>query len=457
MSANEREFLVRIGASSPQQPASEPPAHEANGSPTPPAAPALAGKFSPDSADTGPIPIPRGGAHRVDTEQDPEQPDGFTAAQPRTRVPLHQQPPAQPDQHTSWAGAEFGEDYGRLGLPDTAAQRWAASASGARAHSPQAPRYQVKAADLTPRHTRASSRGWRKWLYKTSFGAINVGESADEIELRQLNTAIKSPLAGAHSVTVVGGKGGAGKTSLTSAVASVFADVRKKDPVLAADADPTQAANLPDRIAPQASASFSDVIAGKELHRNADLRNFVGQNTDTGLDVLAGPARANGTGELDAHTYTQAHQRLQLLYNLLFTDTAVDFRHPVMAAVLDHSDSLVLVASAAPEGLTGAVRALDWLERAGYGRFFGRMVLVINHIRVFENRRARKETKRLVADMRAQFANRMAGERIFEVPYDSHIAEAGVLELERLAPKTRRELLKICAAIASGFGSEARR
>lgn len=316
-------------------------------------------------------------------------------------------------------------------------------------------RSQRSANDLHRARKRPSKRGWRKWLYKASFETINVGESRDEIEVRLLTTAIKAPLSGPHSIVVTGGKGGCGKTVVTSAVATVFAQIRKKDPVLAADADPAQAANLPDRIAPEASSTFADVLAEQEIKRNSELRNYTGQNLETGLDVLAGPARVGGHTDLDAATYTDAHVRLQKLYNLLFTDTGVDFRHQVMKAVLDGADSLIMVASAIPDGLAGANIALEWLEAAGYKRLEPNMVIVINHIRAFDGRKDRKRTLRQVEEMKAEFVKRVPEDRIFELPYDPHIAEAGVLEFELLAPRTRRVLMKIAAATASGFGTAA--
>lgn len=316
------------------------------------------------------------------------------------------------------------------------------------------PRVVGKANAFARTRTITPSRGWRKWLYEASFHTINVGESADEIELRQLIGVVKSPMVGTHAVTVVGGKGGAGKTSVTTGLASMFADIRKKDPVLAADADPTQGADLPDRIAPDAPASFGDIVAANHLRRKADLQRYVGQNPESGLDVLAGQARGSAhRGELGAQTYIQARERLDLYYNLLVTDTGVDFGHPVMPAVLKGTDSLVMIASAIPDGLAGAWRALNWLDDAGYDRLWPRMVVVINHIRAFDGRRDRVETARMVADAKEQFASRVPQERIFELPYDRHIAEAGVLELDQLAGKTHREFLRIAAAIAAGFRS----
>ena len=139
--------------------------------------------------------------------------------------------------------------------------------------------------------------------------------------------------------------------------------------------------------------------------------------------------------------------------HLLFTDTGVDFGHAVMPGVLASADSLIMVASAVPDGLAGANIALQWLDSSGYKRFEPNMVIVINHIRAFDGRKDRKRTQRQVQEMREEFTKRVSEDRIFELPYDPHIAEAGVLEYELLAPSTRRVLMKIAAATAGGFGA----
>lgn len=394
-----------------------------------------------DGTDTGPIPVHRQSQGSRPTTGQQQPPQFYHSGY---------QPPAQPQEPASYAARPQQQPQ---------APQWHTAPSAAPANLPVpvgagvVARSQRSATDLHRARKRPSKRGWRRWLYKASFEKINVGESRDEIEVRLLETAIKAPLSGPHSVVVTGGKGGCGKTVVTSAVATVFAKYRQKDPVLATDADPAQAANLPDRIAPEASSTFADVMAEADLRRNSELRNYVGQNVDSGLDVLAGPARVGGHTALDAETYASAHRRLQSLYNVLFTDTGVDFGHPVMKAVFDGTDSLIMVASAVPDGLAGANIALEWLEAAGYKRFEPNMVIVINHIRAFDGRKDRKRTRRQVEEMKAEFVKRVAEERIFELPYDPHIAEAGVLEYELLEPTTRRVLMKIAAATAGGFGT----
>lgn len=308
--------------------------------------------------------------------------------------------------------------------------------------------------EILPPPRRPSAVGWRKWLYQTSFGAVNVGESRDEAELRELTAVVRSPWRGIHSLAVLGGNGGVGKTMLTAAIGSMMSELRRKEMVLATDADPSQSANLASWIDPSASSSFSDVLAEHEPERNFDLRFFVGQNTDTGLDVLGANAHSvRPAGELNSDIYSTAHRRLQRLYSLLITDTGVDFWHPVMPGVLKCADGVVLVASAAPGGAEGAVRAIEWLIGEGYDYLVPRTVVVINHLRGYDDREDRRNTERLVAAMVGRFQRWIAPNRIMAMPYDPHIAMAGPLDIHQLQPDTWHALLTATASVSAGLAS----
>ncbi|MCW2687531.1 MAG: ATPase involved in chromosome partitioning [Mycobacterium sp.] len=310
-------------------------------------------------------------------------------------------------------------------------------------------RDQLRAAELIAVRKIPSSRGWRKWLYQASFKKVNTGESADERELRRLNAAVATPLRGTYSMVVLGGKGGAGKTTTAAAIGSILAGLRN-DKVVAMDADPAQAANLASRIDPTAASSFRDVLADEHLVRYSDMRSHVGQN-DPGLDVLASNQALSGRQPMDTATYTEAHQVLQRFYSLLIADCGVDQEHAVMAGVLDTADTVVMVASAVPDGAEGADKVMRWLSESGYRQLGSRMVLVVNHIRGYTSRRDRKESERLVATLVERFSRWVPVERIFVIPFDRHIATAGVIDLDQLRPQTRRRFLELTATVATGF------
>lgn len=318
-------------------------------------------------------------------------------------------------------------------------------------------RDKLRATDLIAPRKIESSKGWRKALYVMSGSLINVGESADEQKVRALKAAVNANVRGTYTIAVLGGKGGVGKTVQTASIASLFANLRRNDRVVAIDADPAQAANLATRVDPKA-ASMREINSDTNLHRYADVRALTGQNA-VGLDVVASPRHAGVRGEaLDAEEFSAAHARLQRFYSVLFVDCGVDLDHKIMAGVLDRADAVMMVASAVPDGAEGASTNFEWLRDGGYHQLLARTVLLINHIRPPHNRKDRKTTARLVGTMAEHFKHWVPEQRIIEVPFDAHIATAGVVELSQLNPATERKVLEAAAALASGFaaGAEAR-
>ncbi|WP_067856851.1 MinD/ParA family protein [Mycolicibacterium wolinskyi] len=313
---------------------------------------------------------------------------------------------------------------------------------------------QVRATDLVAVKKIPSSRGWRKWLYRLSFGTINTGESPDEQRVRAMRDQIAAPMGGTLRIAVIGGKGGAGKTSAAVAIGSHIAALRRHEHVIAIDADPGQGANLAVRIDRSAASSYAEIIAARNVVRYSDMRARVGHNT-AGLDVLASPSHRGATaqsGNVTAEAYQHALRRLENFYNVVVTDCGVDIRHPVMDSVLGSANAVVMVTSAVPDGAEGAAKQIDWLSHhPRYRALLDRMVLVINHVRPATGGRDRKNTASLVEIIEERFGRWIPPERIFVVPYDEHIATAGVLELDELDPVTRRRFLEVTAAIAAGF------
>jgi MinD-like ATPase involved in chromosome partitioning or flagellar assembly len=330
---------------------------------------------------------------------------------------------------------------------------WSPPPAGSAAPGGQLLGEQVRANDLVSAKKTPSSLGWRKWIHKLSFGSINPGESPDEQFVRWNRDQISSPLAGTFSVVVLGGKGGVGKTSSTVVIGSTFAALRPREQVIALDADPGQGANLAVRIDRSASSSYGDIVAAKDLVRYSDIRARVGHNI-IGLDVLASPAHRASTarGVITGELYVNTRRRLEQFYNILLTDCGVDIQHPVMDGVLTHADALVMVTSAMPDGAEGAAKQMDWLaHHPRYRHVLNRMVLVINHIRPASHRRDRKDTDALIDILVERFGQWVPEERIVVVPYDRHIARAGVIDLDELNPLTRRRFLEVTGSLATGF------
>jgi MinD-like ATPase involved in chromosome partitioning or flagellar assembly len=348
-----------------------------------------------------------------------------------------------------------------LGPPADVTSRHGRSDGGGQftaAGSGELPGEQLRATDLVAVKKIPSSRGWRKWLYRSTFGAINPGESAGEQQVRWMCDEVAAPLSGTFSVVVLGGKGGVGKTTATVAIGSTFAMLRPREQVIAIDADPGQGANLAVRIDRSAASSFNDIVLANDLIRYSDMRARVGHNR-IGLDVLASPAHRAATVQagVDAQLYGQTRTRLEQFYNILLTDTGVDIQHPVMEGVFGSANAVVLVTSAVPDGAEGAAKQMDWLSNhPRHRQVLSRMVLVINHIRGYDGRKDRKATEKLVDTLTERFGRWVPPDRIFVVPFDHHIATAGVIDLEELAPLTRRRFLEVSAALTTNFAADRR-
>lgn len=306
---------------------------------------------------------------------------------------------------------------------------------------------ELRAAGLVGEPKIPSARGWRKWLRVATFGLVAVEESADERQVRELKTSIDSPLRGTYSVVVLGGKGGAGKTTTAIGVGSMLALLRH-DKVVAIDGNPDIGANLAERIDPTAASSFREVLADDRLERYADIRSHVGQSRASGLDVLAANRDVSDRKLLDAKTYLAAHDRLLRFYSVLVTDSGTNVEHPVMKGLLANANSIVVVASSTRDSAQAAGKVMDWLGESGYRELLARSVVVLNDVTGHTDRK-------LIGTLVETFSRRVGGNRVFVLPYDPHIGAAGVVDIDQLRPATRRRFLEITAAVASNFAATA--
>jgi MinD-like ATPase involved in chromosome partitioning or flagellar assembly len=309
----------------------------------------------------------------------------------------------------------------------------------------------LRAGDLvTPRKV-PPTRGWRHWLYLAAFRKINLGGSRDELYERELIAQVAANLRGTYTVAVLGGKGGSGKTVITTCLASTVRSHRS-DPVVAIDADPAEGANLADRIDPKAG-TVRAILSDGHLNRYTDMRSLTGQNS-SGLDVVASPQHGGAsTTAIAPDEFHDAHAQLATFYNVLLVDSGQQLGHEVMPEVLRSANAIVLVASADTGGSAGADTNVKWLESKGYHELLSRMVVVINHHRPAASRKDRKATAQLVQATGDHFRRRVGEKRVFVLPFDEHLATSAVVNIVELNKTTRRRLLEISAALAQGFST----
>ena len=380
-----------------------------------------------------------------------DTPEGWTP--PRGEAPTPPTRPAAADTRPKQrpgppAPAQRGEprppQWAQAGPAPTGRERWAEQRGGepAAAAAPQSWSYsdQIRSAELVPSRKIPPARGWRRAVYKGTFGLVNLGQSPDELRQAELHAKVRSLLRGRYKVGVLG-KGGTGKTTIAACVGSIFAEIRQEDRVVAIDAD-TAFGKLGSRIDPNVAGSYWELAADQYLNSFADMRTRVGNNT-SGLFVLAGETSTARRRVLDAAIYREATSRLDNHFTISIIDCGSTMDSGVTQEVLNDLDALIVVSSPWLDGASAAGQTLDWLGANGYTGLLHRTVVVLND----SDGHADTKTRSTLRDYFSRH-----GQTVIELPFDGHLRPGGVIDIDNEMNRvTRRRVLEIAAAIAEHF------
>ncbi|WP_293001323.1 MinD/ParA family protein [Mycobacterium sp.] len=299
--------------------------------------------------------------------------------------------------------------------------------------------------DFTPRERTTApgpAYGWRRAVFKATFGLVNLGPSATERQDAAYEAAIGSALRGNFKVGVLG-KGGVGKTTVAASVGSIFAELRRQDRVVAIDAD-TAFGRLGSRIDPRTNGSYWEIASDQNLRSFADVSSRVGSNS-AGLYVLAGEPTAGPRRVLDPALYREATSRLDRHFTIAIIDCGSTMDAPVTQEALNDLDALIVVSSPWADGAGAAAQTMEWLAAHGRTSLLRRTVVVLNDSDGHSDKRHRSA-------LAHQFLER--GQKVVEVPFDPHLRPGGVIDVRsELARKTRRTFLEISAAVAGFFAA----
>ncbi len=294
--------------------------------------------------------------------------------------------------------------------------------------------------ELVPERRLPPARGWRRLVFRASFGLINPGPSPDEVRQAELESRIRGVLRGHYKIGVLG-KGGVGKTTVSACVGSVFAELRQEDRVVAVDAD-TAFGKLGSRVDPRAAGSYWELATDQHLETFADIRGRVGNNA-AGLFVLAGEATPARRRVLDPAIYREATARLDRYFSISIVDCSSTMDSPVTQEVLRDLDALIVVSSPWVDGAAAAGQTMDWLANRGLTGLLQRTVVVLND----SDGHADKRTRSILAQ---QFGGQ--GQAVVEVPFDGQLRPGGVIAgTAVMSPRTRRKFLEVAAALAAHF------
>lgn len=285
-----------------------------------------------------------------------------------------------------------------------------------------------------------AKQGWRGLVHNVT--RINLPPGPDETYEMALKERVQRMVRSTFPITVMGVKGGVGKTVVTEVLGSTFSAVRG-DRVIAVDLDP-DAGNLIARHGRESTLSIADLAAEGTSTRYLDVRAHTSQNQSTRLEVLTGPDFARTPKTLEESDLEAVMPILGEHYSLVLMDTGTGLKTALMGAVLRQARSLVMVSSASIDSLEETQLSIEWLRHNGYQELLDTMVLVINNV---QRGKPNVSLDRAVK----QFGRQIGRERIFVLPFDSHIFEGRQITLELLSARSRRRYLELAARIAELF------
>lgn len=301
-----------------------------------------------------------------------------------------------------------------------------------RASEPPKPRHRTPAPEVSAK----ANRSWKDRILGL-FRGKNTEEPVND-EMRSLQRSIP----GTINVAFINRKGGVGKTLTTTLTGMTLAHHRN-DHVIAVDASP-EGGELGDRVEREQYGSVRSLIRQLDaVKRYSHVRTHTSQD-QTGLEVLGSDPEAVGEPELSPDEYRALMSVMRDYYQFILTDCAQGINTPVMEAVLDEADVLVLVSEGA-DGMRSATWVASQLadENGPYGDRYAH--LVDDMVVVVTQRTAQSNVDMgKVADHFRTFAR-----KVVELPYDQAIEGGGAFTLDDVAQSTLQAGLDVATAITT--------
>lgn len=290
---------------------------------------------------------------------------------------------------------------------------------------------------LLTRSAAAPVSGWRRWLYQATLGYVNLGDS-DQVRIQRAMEHRIALRLGERTryVPVLSRKGGVGKTTVTTLLGMVLAELRE-DRVIAMDANPDRG-TLSDRSPGRADFTARQLVKDRfTVDSFAQLSNYTARDGSR-LDVLA-----SDTDPMVAHAFDDADYRavtdiLGRYYSIVLTDSGTGMVHSVMKGTLEKADAVVLVSGGSVDEARLASETLSWLEAHGRQDLVAKATVVINMV-------AGNRTLVNIDEIEQHFLSRV--KNVVRIPHDRHLAEGSRIRLGQLKPATRAAAVELAALV----------
>jgi MinD-like ATPase involved in chromosome partitioning or flagellar assembly len=272
---------------------------------------------------------------------------------------------------------------------------------------------------------------------------LGTGATREVREATARAERLRQPVTTIRRIAVLSGRGGAGKTTVATLVATALAAGRP-DRVLAVDAAPQlgSLALVAGASSPRPVAGFGRAALQPRAFEDAEAH--LGR-TDGGLWLLTGPTTSDRDPRLDLPAYRAAVAALSRFFAVLVTDCGPDPGSHLNLGVLEDAHALALVAPATVDGVVSTHQSVARLRQAS-ASLVPRTVVVLSSQTPHTGAVDLKRGTRTLASQ---------GVRVARLPYDRHLAAGARLRPGLLGERTTTAVIGLAADLL-GFAVSGR-
>ena len=290
-----------------------------------------------------------------------------------------------------------------------------------------------------------ATRGFRGLL--TRLG-LRVGPSEAERAERGDERAVSQHWPGPRTISIVNGKGGAGKTPTTVLLAAVFAQYGGAGVVTWDNNQTRGTLGWRTEQGPHESTLLdllpqTDRLLGPSAQA-ADLARYVHHQTRDRFDVLRSkPIAMANEQRIEPQDVDAIHSVLSKYYRMILIDSGNDESDPMWQRMIDLTDQLVVATTTRDDHAEAGALLLEALStRDGRSAYLAQQAVVV--VSQADQKESPGELEK-VAD-----AYRSLARQVVTIPFDPAIVD-GHLRYGALRTDTRRSWLAAGAAVASGL------
>lgn len=272
---------------------------------------------------------------------------------------------------------------------------------------------------------------------------MNLSRSEAEVEMDQWVSQINLGVRHPKVIGVVSPKGGVGKTSTLQLLGSALSQHRSSTGAVGVDIDASSLLlrRMKPLSKPNHGSSISTFVRDPHVDSRTDVDAYLTVNAE-GFAVLPGTG-ITGDSPLTVEEMVSAIHRLSDHYPLILLDFPGSARESAVAQeALRWIDGMIFVSSTKADSLTSGKHMLNQLSKHRPDLLKKTLVLL-----------NRLDTNKVLVDLESQVAEIIrimqpdSDDVIFEVGYDSHIAEADELSLGLTDDTTQRRFAQIAARL----------